>query len=263
MTTADAGAVIDRRARRLADILDVVAVRGRVTVDELCAYFSTSPATVRRDLVELSRRGLVVRTRGGARMADAALERPVELRDARFRSAKRRIAMAAIGLLPAGRLAIALSGGTTTAEVARALADRAALTVVTNSLTIAGLAATRADRQVIVTGGRMRPQSFELVGALAASTFAAVGVGIAVLGADGVSAHAGVTTHDQVEARTNHAMVACARRTVVVADGSKIGHAAVAQMAAVDEIDAVVTDASADPAALDALRSAGVTVVVA
>ena len=260
---ADDEAARDRRAQRLADILDVVAEHGRITVDELCALFLASHATVRRDLVELSRRGLVVRTRGGARAADEALERPVALRDARFRNAKRRIAAAAVGLLPPDRLAIALSGGTTTAEVARELADRPALTVVTNSLTIAGLAGTRADRQVVVTGGRMRPQSFELVGALAESTFSAIGVGIAILGADGVSARAGVTTHDEVEARANHAMVACARRTVVVADGSKIGRAAGARMAAADEIDAVVTDASADPDALDALRSTGVTIVVA
>lgn len=260
--TTDAERTI-RRARRLSAVLDLVLEHGAVTVETLADTLDVSIPTVRRDLADLSERGLVQRTRGGARAAPDTVERPVELRDIRFRTAKRRIAAAAVRLLPPERLAIALSGGTTTAEVARELADRPGLTVITNSLTIAGLAVTRPDRQVVMTGGRMRPQSFELVGSLAESAFAAINVGFAILGADGVSVRAGVTTHDDVEARTNHAMVGSARHTIVVADGSKIGRDAFARMAALDEIDVLVTDASADADALRDLRQGGVTIVLA
>jgi DeoR family transcriptional regulator of aga operon len=78
-----------------------------------------------------------------------------------------------------------------------------------------------------------------------------------------VDASSGVTTHDETEARTNHAMVLNAQRTVVVADGSKIGRVALAQMASLDQVETLITDSTADAAALDAIRAAGVQVVVA
>ncbi len=114
-----------------------------------------------------------------------------------------------------------------------------------------------------MTGGFLRPQSLELVGALAENTFNSVNVGTAILGADGISAASGVTTHDETEARTNQAMVAKAQQTVVVADGSKVGRIALAQMATIGQLAMLITDSSADPHELDRLRAAGVEVVLA
>ena len=104
--------------------------------------------------------------------------------------------------------------------------------------------------------------SLELVGALAESTFNAVNVGTAILGTDGISASAGVTTHDETEARTNHAMVIKAQRAVVVADGSKVGRVAFAQLAEIHEVAMLITDSTADPAELQRIRDAGVEVVI-
>lgn len=84
----------------------------------------------------------------------------------------------------------------------------------------------------------------------------------AILGAYGVSADAGVTTHNETEARTNHAMVSKAQQAIVVADGSKIGRAALAQVAPIQAIDVLITDDSADSTELDRLRSLGIEVVV-
>jgi DeoR family transcriptional regulator of aga operon len=252
-----------KRSRRMADLLDAVLERTTVSVDELVEMLGTSPATVRRDLAELADRGLLLRTHGGARAVDHVIERPEALRDTRSRVAKQRIAQAVASILTREPQAIAVSGGTTTAEVARRLSTRNGLAVVTNSLTIASLMSGHPNRRVVMTGGMLRPQSFELVGSLAESAFTAIPVGTAILGADGVSAHAGATTHDEIEARTNHAMVAQARRTILVADGSKVGREGQARMAAVDEIDVFVTDRSADAAELDAIRATGIEVVVA
>lgn len=245
------------------DILDALAERGSVTVDRLAATAGASPATIRRDLAELAARGLLVREHGRATAAGTNLERPEALRDARFSDSKRRIARTAVTLLPPGTLAIAVGGGTTTAEVARELPDREGLSIITNSLTIAGIASAHPGCAVLMTGGRLRPQSLELVGPLAERSFQAARAGIAVLGADGVSAAGGVGTHDPSEARTNHAMLAAARRTIVVADGSKLGRRSAAPIAATSEIDLLVTDAAADPREVADLRAAGVCVVVA
>lgn len=252
-----------KRSRRMADLLDVISERGEVSLTEMAESFSTSAATMRRDLTVLADQGLIVRTHGGAKATGSLAEVPVVLRDTRFQEAKHRIARAAAAWIPRERHAVALSGGTTTAGVARELASHVDLTIITNSLSIASLVSAHPRLKVVMTGGILRPQSLELVGVLAEGTFNAINVGTAILGADGVSAGAGITTHDETEARTNHAMVAKAQRTIVVADGSKVGHAALAQMASPAEVDVLITDDSADPEELERLRAAGIEVVLA
>jgi DeoR family transcriptional regulator of aga operon len=113
-----------------------------------------------------------------------------------------------------------------------------------------------------MTGGVVRPSSYEAVGMLAEGTLQAINVGTAILGADGVTAAGGVTTHDETEARTNHAMVANAQRVIVVADGAKVGQVQLAKMADAGEIDDLVTDSGADPLARELLIAAGVAVHV-
>ena len=252
-----------RRTQRLVEILDLLTARGAMSVGVLCCELRVSPATLRRDMTHLEDQGLVTRTRGGAR-ANTGPELPVRLRDTKSPLAKHAIAVTAAALLPADRpLAVAIGGGSTAAEVARELGQRRRLTIVTNALTTAAAVAARPNLQVIMTGGVIRASSFELVGSLAESAFNGISVNLAILGADGVSAANGVTTHDHTEARTNHAMVSHAHRLMVVADGSKIGQATVAKVADASAIDILVTDASADPDELAELAELGVTVHVA
>lgn len=252
-----------KRSRRFVQILDLVAERGEVSLAELADTLGISPATARRDLADLADQHLVQRTHGGVMALDQGSELPVELRDTKFQEAKQAIARAVARRIPHERHAVALSGGTTTARVAVELTRHPLLTIVTNSLTIAELAHTHPALRVVVTGGLLRPQSLELVGTLAERTFGALHVGTAILGADGIAASAGVTTYDETEARTNRAMVGSAERTIVVADGSKVGRLTLAQMVSLEEVDTLVTDASADPGELERIRAAGVEVVVA
>jgi len=253
-----------KRSRRFVQILDLVAERGEVSLADLADTLGISAATARRDLADLADQHLVQRTHGGVMALDQGSELPVELRDTKFQEAKQAIARAVARRIPSKeRHAVALSGGTTTARVAVELTRHPLLTIVTNSLTIAELAHTHPALRVVVTGGLLRPQSLELVGTLAERTFGALNVGTAILGADGIAASAGVTTYDEIEARTNRAMVGSAERTIVVADGSKVGRVTLAQMVSLEEVDTLVTDASADPGELERIRAAGVEVVVA
>ncbi|PJJ71728.1 DeoR family transcriptional regulator of aga operon [Diaminobutyricimonas aerilata] len=249
-----------KRSRRMIAILDLLAERGSVSLADLADTLGISAATARRDLAELAEQRLLLRTHGGARLIDSRSELPVSLRDTRFQEAKRAIGAAVADLIPRQRYAVALSGGTTAANVARALAQHEELTIVTNSLTIAQLVTSHPQLKVVMTGGILRPQSLELVGVLAENTFNAINLGTAILGTDGITASGGVTTHDETEARTNNAMVTHAQRVIVVADGSKVGRLALAQVATTDQIDLLVTDRSADPDEVRALRDAGVEV---
>jgi len=186
----------------------------------------------------------------------------VRLRDSKFREAKQRIARRAAELVPDGPYSIALSGGTTTAEVVKVLATRPNLAIITNSLTTVMAIASRPNLKVIITGGVVRSSSYEAVGVLAENTFNAVNVGTAILGTDGISSRGGATTHDETEARTNHAMVAHAQRVMVVADGSKVGRITLAKVADLSEIHILVTDETADKAELERIRAAGIEVHV-
>lgn len=262
METRERHAASTKRSTRMIAILDLLSERGSVSLPEFSERLSISPATVRRDLAELEYQRLLVRTHGGARVIEARRELPVTFRDSQSQDAKRAIAKAMAALVPEERHAVALSGGSTTSYVARALSSHADLTIITNSLTIAGLVTSYPQLKVIMTGGLLRAQSLELVGVLAENTFKAINVGTAILGTDGISAAGGVTTHDETEARTNNAMVQHAQRTVVVADGSKIGRLALARVTEITSVHTLITDASADAEELERIREAGVQVVI-
>jgi DeoR family transcriptional regulator of aga operon len=249
-----------KRSRRMVDIIELIAANGSVSLAEFSDALGVSPATVRRDLSELEYQRLILRTHGGATGIKSGAELPVGLRDSQFQEGKREIALQVASLIPTERHAVALSGGSTTAAVARALSNHRELTIVTNSLTIAGLVTSFPQLKVIMTGGLLRPESLELVGVLAENTFNAINVGTAILGTDGVSADGGVTTHDETEARTNNAMVTHAGRSIVVADGTKIGRLTLAKVADMHQIDVLITDDTADRAELDRIAALGVEV---
>lgn len=193
---------------------------------------------------------------------DVASELPVRYRGGEQRDAKRAIAREAARRVPVGAHALGLTGGSTTSEVARFLADRTRLTVITNALNVACDLALRPQVKVVTTGGVARSQSYELVGPWAEQTLRSVNLGTAIVGVDGISATGGLTTHDEVEAATNATMIARARRTVIVADGSKLGRVNLAHICDVADVDELITDDSADPAEVAALRAAGLVVTV-
>lgn len=247
----------------MSAILARLTEHGSVQVGDLARVLDVSEATLRRDLALLEEQRLLTRTHGGALAADVAYELPVRYREGRQSEAKRAIAAAAVRGLPSGAHVVGLTGGTTTSEVARRLADRTDLTIVTNALNIAMDLVLRPRVKLVVVGGVSRPQSYELVGPWAEEVLAGINIGTAFVGVDGISAAGAVTTHDEIEARTNRAMLLRAGRVVVVADGTKVGRATLARIADLDRVDELVTDAAADAGELDALRAAGVRVTVA
>jgi DeoR family transcriptional regulator, aga operon transcriptional repressor len=251
-----------RRGDRVAAILERLSADRFLGVAQLAESFGVSQATLRRDLKALQEQRLLTRTHGGAQASDIAYELPIRYRDAKHREQKRRIAAVAVSRIPSGSLAVGLTGGTTTSEVARLLVERADLTVVTNALNIAAELALRPRLRLVVTGGVSRSQSYELVGPWAEHTLLGLNLGIAFVGVDGISADGGLTTHDEVEAKTNAVLIGRARRTIVVADGSKPGLAQLAKIVDIAEVDELITDDSAEESAVEALRRAGLTVTL-
>ncbi len=251
-----------RQEERYSLILERLAEKGSVGVNELSAELRVSVASIRRDLQQLDDQHLLTRTHGGAVALNMVYELPLRYRGGQHKEAKRRIALAAAERVGAGVSSVGLTGGTTTTEVARALMERAGLTIITNALNIASELALRPNLKLIVTGGWARAESYELVGPMADASFSGLNLDLAIVGVDGISAQGGITTHDVVEAHTNRAMIDRARKVIVVADGSKVGRTAFAHIGPLAVLGELITDTTARAAELERLRESGLTVTL-
>lgn len=248
-----------RQAERLEKILERLSGAGSVSVSAISEALGVSAATVRRDLGLLERQHLLSRTHGGAVGHGVLYELPLRYKGGRHKDEKLRIAHEAATRVAAGQ-AIGLTGGTTTTEVAKALVGHEHLTLVTNALNIASEMAVRPNLKLVVTGGVARPESYELVGPIAEASLAGLNLDIVFVGADGVSLDSGLTTHQEVEAHTNRALIERSRMVVVVADSSKIGLVAFARICELAEVSELITDDAADPGILAGLTDIGVKV---
>ena len=251
-----------KRSDRMVALLALLNEEGSLPLSQLAERLGASAATIRRDVAQLASQGLLERTHGGAGPVRGSGEIPVRLRGSRNHEAKRRIAIHVASLIPAGKHAIGLTGGTTTAEVLRALKHRDDLTIITNSLSIGLEAADQGQARVLIAGGVLRTSSLELVGSLAEATMKLVNIATAVVGADGMSIDGGLTTHDEIEARTNYLMIERAQRVIAAVDSSKIGTVTLAKMVDLAEVQVFVTDSRAKQADLDRLRATGIEVHV-
>jgi DeoR/GlpR family transcriptional regulator of sugar metabolism len=231
-------------------LLEALAQDGQLSVEDAATRMTVSAATIRRDFDELAQQQMLTRTRGGAVANGVSYDLPLRYKTAKHASEKQRIGTTAASLVPPGSV-VGLNGGTTTTEVARALAIRAdlhssasgpALTVVTNALNIANELTVRPHVKIVVTGGVARPQSYELIGPLASATLTNLSLDIAILGVDAINARTGASAHHEGEASINQLMASQARQVMVVADGSKLGQQAFARICAIDDIDVVITD---------------------
>lgn len=249
-------------------ILERVRQHGAVRVADLVIELDVSDMTVRRDIAELARRGLVDRVHGGAvdTARQAAHEPGFGAKRALAGEQKLAIARAAISLVTPGG-AVALSAGTTTHALAGLIAADPSLrplTVVTNSLPAAD-ALHRPDDHgltVVLTGGTRTP-SDALVGPMATRSLGQVRVDTLFLGVHGLDAEAGLTTPNLLEAETDRALIAAAGRTVVLADHTKWSQVGLSRIADLADVDVLITDDALSDADARAARDAVGSLVLA
>ena len=248
-----------QRAERLTVILDRIAEQGSVDVAELARSLDVSGATVRRDLASLSRGQLLIRTHGGALANESGDEVPARVKAVLRQTEKRRIARAAAALVPDGAV-VGMTGGSTVLELARVLAERRGITVVTNALNVALELVGHSGIRLVVIGGIVR-HSYELVGPAAQAMLANYHFDLAFVGVDGLSFEDGATTYDEMEAQTDLAFLQRADRRVVVTDSSKLGRVTFARIGLLDQMTDLITDRGVSTEQAEALRRAGLTVV--
>lgn len=256
---------MDAAPQRRERLAGLVADRGFARVVDLARALEVSEVTVRTDLAALEIEGRLTRVHGGAMPRGLVAERESSLEQSRTRltRAKQAIAAETATRVRSGE-SILLDVGSTTLAVAHALVARRDLTelvIVTNGLAIALALEPAIPRfTVVVTGGTVRSLQHSLVNPLATTLLDDVWVDLAILGATGIDARAGATNVNLPEAEVKRRMVASAARRVLAADSSKLGQVHLGRVAALDELDELITDDRATEAQLDPLRAAGLTV---
>ena len=246
---------------RMQEVLRMLESRDSVHVAELSKAFAVSEVTVRSDLSQLSRQGLVARVRGGVR----ALERGQSELGFDFRlrlevERKRAIAKAAAAMVDEGE-AVALDSSTTAYYLALELRTKNELVVVTNGLLIAAALSDAPGISVLVTGGMLRLQAMSLVGDVGAEALRTTRISKGFLGARGLSLEAGLMDLNPDEVRIKREMAGVCERVVCIADGTKWYRTALLPFVAAEQVDVIVTDTSAPAEEVKAWEARGARIV--
>ena len=246
---------------RQQEILRRAREQGRVDVVTLADILDVTTETIRRDLTVLERAGVVRRVHGGAIPVERlGFEPAVAARDVVMTAEKERIAKAALAELPDDG-AIVIDAGTTTGRFAEAIPADRELTVVVNSPPLATVLAVRPNLTVVMLGGRVRGRTLATVDDGALRPLARLNVDVAFIATNGCSAQRGLTTPDPAEAAVKRAMIAAARRTVLLADHTKVGDVHFAAFASMADIDVMITDTGLDDWLVAEIRAAGPEVI--
>lgn len=248
-------------AERQQEILRLARDSGRVDVLSLAEEFQVTAETVRRDLKALDRAGLVRRVHGGAIPAGRLdFEPDLAERDTVAADEKDRIARAALAELPDDGSVI-LDAGTTAARLAAEFPLESDVTVVTHGLPVAARLADHPGLTLHLVGGRIRHRTRAAVDDWALRAYREINADVLFLATNGFSLEGGLTTPDLAEAAVKRAIIASARRVVLIADSSKYGQQHFARFGDLTDVDLLITDTGLSPENALAIEHAGTEVV--
>lgn len=227
---------------RHQQILEALRLQREVSVQHLARELQVSPMTIRRDLESLEQDGALVRTHGGAVLSRSTVIAFALLDREQERTAEKQAIARHLATVIRPGMTVVLDTGTTTLEVARAIAGTPRLRVLTSSLAIAAALYTCDNIDLVLLGGTVRRHSPDLSGPLTEENLLQFHTDIAVLGADAADRD-GLYTSDLGIARISRAMIACAEESWLVVDSSKFTRRSFVKFADWPAITHLVTDA--------------------
>jgi DeoR/GlpR family transcriptional regulator of sugar metabolism len=250
-----------RAAERQIKIQNFIRTQEFIDAVELASELQASESSIRRDLMEMEKQGLVRRVRGGAVSLQVREEPPSMVWSAnRAREEKQRIGKAAAALLEEGQTLI-MDGGSTVAEVARQLQGHS-LQVITNSVPIGQIFYDSKSVELTLTGGYLFPRLGVLLGPICEEMLTRVAADVLVMGIGGIT-EAGLSNTNTLVVGSERKMIEVSRRIVVVADHSKFGRQAMAHLTTLETVDTIVTDQELPPRFEKLLEKCGVELVLA
>lgn len=248
----------EQRRQRL---LDLLAIDGKILATAASAVLGVSEDTIRRDLNDLARAGVVRRVHGGAlppgpavdTFDDRAGERP---------EAKAALGRVAAGLIRPGEVVL-LDGGTTMLAVVAALPPDLRATIITPNLPAAMALMRHPSVEVVVLGGRVDKADQATVGTSVLAALDGLRADLCLLGVCSLDLGTGLGAMDHEEALVKRRMAACATRVAAPVTADKFGTPAPFPVLPLARLDALITERSADADALAACHAAGLTLLLA
>jgi DeoR family glycerol-3-phosphate regulon repressor len=248
---------------RQAELLDAVRAQGALSVESLAEKFGVTLQTVRRDVQRLAEAGLLARFHGGVRVPSSTTENiAYRQRQALHSEGKTRIARAVASRVPEG-CSLILNIGTTTEAIARELLHHKGLRVITNNLNVAAILSDNPDCEVIVAGGVVRARDRGIIGEATVDFISQFKVDIGLIGISGIEADGTLRDYDYREVKVARAVVEHSREVWLAADHSKFNRPAMVELARIDHLDMLFTDAPPPEPYPALLAEAGVQLVIA
>lgn len=231
---------------RQAKIIELLSEQNFLDLRTLTERFDVSVATIRRDLGDLESAGLLRRTHGGAVIINqVAQDKTNAARLVWNQEEKAAIAAVVSGMIVDGD-AVILDAGTTALEVAKKLAGRKNLTVISNGLDIVAELAREEGRSIYAIGGEYAETNRSFRGPLAEQFIRQFNVDKLILNAASIDVDRGlVCTVEPVNASVARAMMEVSRRVIVVADHSKFTKSSMSVVARIEDVGVIVTDSGA------------------
>ena len=247
---------------RLTDILELARQRGRVDVESLSGHFDVTPQTIRKDLNDLCDRQLLHRVHGGAVYQSGVTNFAYDARRMLAADSKQMIGQAAAQLIP-DNSSVILNIGTTTEQVALALRRHQGLMVITNNINVASILRDAPSAEVVIAGGVVRHSDGGIMGEATVDFVKQFKVDFAVIGASAIDRDGTILDYDFREVKVSQAIIAHARKTILVADNLKFERSAPVRIADLSMIDVFVTDMEPAKEIMDICRNSGVELIIA
>ena len=256
---SDNNLTVERRKK----IIEKIDKEGKVKVSILSKLFNVSEVTIRNDLDQLERKNLLVRAHGGAmKFQRAGIDYELDIKAKKNRTQKIAIGKKAASLINDGDTII-LDSGTTTLEIAKNLERISNLTVITNSLNIAGQLVEFQNIKVIMLGGTLRRKSLSLVGISAIESLKTYYCDKVFIGVDGIDTQYGISTPNVDEAHLNNIMINNSREVIVVTDSSKFKNRSFTYIAPIQKVTTIITDENIPKDEKEKIESLGIKLLIA
>ncbi len=246
---------------RKNEILSRLRAEQRVLVSELAAHYGVTEETIRRDLDKLEKEGYATKTYGGAIWGNSTkTDLSYTIRNKTNVEAKNQIAELAAALVEDGDH-LMLDDSSTSLYVAKRLKEKKSLTLITNSVELVTELANVDGWTIMLTGGRLKPESLALVGNQTTEMLRAYHVDKVFLSCKGIDQTAGITDSSEFHAQTKQAMMRAAKQRILVLDGTKFDKISFVEIAQLDKVDIVITNVCPSEAWLSYFRNLGVTLL--
>ncbi len=229
---------------RRNQIEQIINKERSVLVVELAKQFEVTTETIRADLEKLEKQGILIRTYGGATLADnGEAELAITERDTVNYEGKQSIGKYAAELIRDGET-IFLDASTSAWHLARYIEGKRGLTVITNAEKIVNELSSCDHIHVVCVGGELTPRNMSYIGRVAEKTIREnYYANKCFFSCKGVTLGRGLVDSSEGEAEIKKAMLQCSESSVFLCDRNKIGRLGVPRVCSLNEIDSFITDA--------------------